>query len=68
MFKGKCHNCQEKGHYARDCPKQKKNTENTNQKGKNGSHYAAKEDNDLFTEDEAFKSDLVYDSGWIIDS
>ena len=66
VFKGKCHNCQEKGHYARDCPKQKKNTENANQKRKNGSLYAAKEDDDLFTEDEAlFTSDLVYNSGWM---
>ena len=50
-------------------PKTKKNTENTYQKRKNGSLYAAKEDDDLFTEDEAlFTSDLVYNSGWIIDS
>lgn len=69
VFKGKCHKCQEKGHYARDCPKQKKNTENPNQKKKNGSLYTAKGDDDLFTEDEAlFTSDLVYDSEWIIDS
>ena len=69
VFKGKCHNCQEKVHYARDCPKQKKNTENANQERKNGSLYAAKEDDDLFTEDEALlTSDLVYNSGWIIDS
>ena len=36
---------------------------------KKGSLYAAKEDDDLFTEDEAlFTSDLVYNSGLIIDS
>ena len=68
VFKGNCHNCQEKGHMARNCPK--RNTENPNRKGKNGSaNSAEKDDVNLITDDEAlFTADSLYVSGWIIDS
>ena len=40
VLKDKCHSCLEKGHYAVDCPKPKKNTERANRKGKNESAYS----------------------------
>ena len=72
VFKGKCHNCLEKGHYVREntetlCPK--KNTERANRKGKNGSAFYAEKDDNLITEDKAlFTSNLLDKSRLIIDS
>ena len=68
VFKGNCHNCQEKEHMARNCPK--RNTENPNRKGNDGSARSAERDDDnLITEDEALVTfDSLYNSGWIIDS
>jgi hypothetical protein len=60
VFKGKCHNCQERGHYARDCPK--RNADSANRKESKGSARGAeKDDGDFITEDEAlFTSDLLH--------
>ena len=69
LYKGKCHNCLEKGHYIRDRPKPKKNTETANRKGKNGSAFSAEKDDDLITEDKSlFTSNLLDKSRWIFDS
>ena len=52
IFKGNCHNCQEKRHMAWNYPKG--NTENPNGEGKSGPACSAEKDDDsLITEDEA---------------
>jgi hypothetical protein len=75
-FNGTCHYCQERGHFARDCPKRKAkmNTEqrNTQRKGKESARCAEKEKKDGVADhdgDEALHtSDVENKSGWIVDS
>ena len=72
-FQGICHNCKEKGHFARDCPKRNDNQRDDNQgKGKGGKRSAccAQEESEQNNADE----EALYTSndddrcGWIIDS
>ena len=70
-FRGICHNCKERGHFARDCPK--KVSKDTSQHGNVRSKASANcaEDNDpvpFIYEEALITSDQVNNSGWIIDS
>ena len=72
-FRGVCHYCHERGHYARDCLKRnsKDNSQSgpTRSKGKGSANCAEKSNPDPIIDEEAlFTSDLVINSGWIIDS
>ncbi len=53
VFCGKCHNCQEKGHFTRDCPKRntKRNVDGFNRKGGKESARCAEKDTDSIAED-----------------
>ena len=71
VFRGKCHNCQEKGHYARNCPKRnmKGNGDGSTRRDGKESARRAEKNSDSIAEDEAlFTSDRLNNSGWIIDS
>ena len=72
-FRGTCHFCQERGHFARDCPKRKAklNTEqnNTQKKGNGSAHCAEGDKKDNVVDHEALHtSDAENKSGWIVDS
>ena len=76
FFQGKCHNCQEKGHFSRDCPKKKtKNESSKTTKSNhmlNGTARCAKEQcSESLHDDEALTSSSFIVCGrsdWIIDS
>lgn len=73
-FRGTCHYCKEKGHFARDCPKKnhKENAQRGN--GKSSANCAEKNDSDpviyveAICEEALITSDEMDNSGWIIDS
>ena len=69
-FRGTCHCCKKRGHFARDCPQRKKNNPDNFSKGKGSVHCAQEESNDLEDVDEIalFTNGNEYQSGWIIDS
>lgn len=71
VFRGKCHNCKEVGHFARDCPKRNmKSGGNTfHQKEKKNSAWYAQKEDALTNEEKALvATDLLNKSVWIIDS
>ena len=75
IFRGKCHNCQERGHFARDCPKRNaKEDSNSPKYGGNKSKGAARCAEDQRPDkcdDEAlpvYTPNAVGKSDWIIDS
>ena len=70
-FQRTCHHCKEKGHFARDCPKQRNNAQQgDNQgKGKRTACCAEGENDQNNTEIEALYTSNDEDRcGWIIDS
>ena len=70
-FRGTCYFCQERGHFARDCPKRKtqKNSKQAKGKGKRSAHCAENQKGDDVANLEALiTSDEDNKSGWIIDS
>ena len=72
FFQGKCHNCQEKGHFARDCPKEKTENESSKTTKSNQTARCAKEQgSESLHHDEALTSsslNVCGKSDWIIDS
>ena len=75
VFRGKCHNCQERGHFARDCPKRNtKEDSNSPRYGGNiskGAARCAEEQSPDKSHDEAlpvYTPKVVGKSDWIIDS
>ena len=63
-FRGTCHCCQERGHYARDCPKKK-----VKDGSAKGSAKCAVDDGEVIDEEALLTSaDSLKDNGWIIDS
>jgi hypothetical protein len=68
-FRGTCHSCKKRGHFARDCPQRKNNPSNSN-KGKSSIHCTAEEPCDQDDADEIalFVTGDENHSGWIIDS
>ena len=75
VFRGKCHNCQERGHFARGCPKRNtKEDSNSPRYGGNKSKGAARCAEDQSPDkshDEAlpvYTPNVVGKSDWIIDS
>ena len=70
-FRGTCHFCQERGHFARDCPKRsaKYNPQHGTGKDKRSAHRAEGEEEDEAIDQEALiTSDVGNKGGWIIDS
>ena len=70
-FHGKCCHCQEKGHFAKNCPRKTKNEScKTSQTG-NGAARCAEEECSTHDEEEALTSssmNAIGKSEWIIDS
>eukprot|EP00794_Sanderia_malayensis_P015002 gene15002-16551_t len=75
VFRGTCHSCHEKGHFARDCPK--RNAGNRNSQDSSGSNsrnhtsvnYATYKENDEVLNEEALYACSTKAIGnWIIDS
>ena len=71
-FSGLCHYCQERGHFARDCPKKNPKNDGSNYKNKKSANIVEHEKQDV--EEEVINQEALFTSnnnsnpGWIIDS
>ena len=71
-FSGLCHYCQERGHFARDCPKKNPKNDGSNYKNKKSANIVEHEKKDaeeeVINQEALFTSNNNSNPGWIIDS